>query len=446
MSCIYKKVFTRKILNILKKGNFTEYFYEVFFKLYKVINFNYLSPREVLCVQSIILQMLEKLKSTPINSENKREVEDIVFYFRSLVNNILCKYFFEGEMYYMSSLTTKSNIFSDYEYKNVKYYIEIADAMLLEDKGRYVVITDLCVGNIQAGDIIVKNNSGVSFIEIKKPSKHNDAILDSIINEKPIKLCSEYDKKQYERLKRQKERFDEIEAQISLLPLNIGEYGVTYPLLDENIKTYKRKLLIAIKMARYFVHNIIKVDSIVTIHTINNARINIYEKEILDSVALKRMRRYSCICISNRRIIENTKYFLANIGENTFEYNVCIDMPYAPQPYIYKIPMNIIKKLYYRDLQIFISIDFEALFDKMKQLGYKVYKKKSGDNKLFRYKNSCWYFEKNDTKGFIGNAIVERIVFGLYTSNDYVNAICDYHDRFNIDFLEEVSEQEISMK
>ena len=136
--------------------------YELYFALYETINFKKLTPLQTLDIQIIVFWVLELLKNAKCaTKEDSIELEDIIYYYRNLVNNVLNRYILDLEIYDMGKLTTSSDMYSGYEAKNMYQYISYIYDYYRDEGEKHIVITDLCVGNIQAGDLILKEDGHV---------------------------------------------------------------------------------------------------------------------------------------------------------------------------------------------------------------------------------------------------------------------------------------------
>ena len=227
-------------------------------------------------------------------------------------------------------------------------------------------------------------------------------------------------------MKRQQERFYEITFQLEASPSEIKEYtGKShYPIRFEWLNTYKKTLEDAIRMTKQHIYNEIDVDNVIKVISINNAAINLYDNVSLSYAAIKRIKHITKKCNMSRKAISDARQLLNTNSDSVFCYNDCMDMPYAPQPYCFDLSMNSFKKLLYKDVLVFVSIDFDRLFQKIRNAGFKIYKKRPGNiniNHLLRIKDSYWYMENESEAGYVGDAMVERLVYGLYTSEDYID-------------------------
>lgn len=377
-----------------------------YIRIYNMINQGTLSPESVLFIQKEVFYITEHLRSENIDFLNYSK-EYYTSVFRMLVNNILWMYVIKKDFCNIHSLTNHMEFSDQYSSKNIKLYFKIAQTHLTNNSDDFIIINDLCKGGIGPGDFIIKNKNeeNTEFYEYKEPSKKNCELM------KLLDTCDDYqferetDYKQFERMKRQKELSEKIIDNLNASECLNVLYNISVNLHDDRIivsynldglKTYYDIFLAAIKKKKTY--DIIHID------------------EAIDLIIIDR-KAIGCIHFDFR--IDDPDLI-------HYDYQEVIINPYLPQLYNFiskeKLNGNDMYRIVSGELHILTIVNYELLFQKFREAGYKVYSRKNGEglshkNNLY-YKKRWWIIEKDGIKWPISNTLVYRLTCAFYTSND----------------------------
>ncbi len=107
-------------------------------------------------------------------------------------------------------------------------------------------------------------------------------------------------------------------------------------------------------------------------------------------------------------------------------YNEVLEETFLPQPYAFGIDSKILRNFIAGEIAIFVDINIEAVFSKLRENGYKVYSKKGYTNRTeFIYKNKRWIIEhESGTKIPFSHTFITRMAYAFYSTK----AIIDFID------------------
>lgn len=412
---------------------YIEYYAKLYQKLYDRINSGKLTPLEVINIQEDILNIVETLKSEAKNPllYEIYNYEYLIETFRMLVNNILSIYVIGTDITVIRKLTTSQYGEDNYNVANINYYFEICHNAIKEYHNIYLVVLDLCMGNLQLGDIIYRYGKTFDYLEVKKDTPKNNAMIEALMNNDDNPFTEKHDIQQFERIKKQHKRnlgiINKLES-----PYSITNNGVTLPYNLRHIKKFSNKFNKAVNSAQNQLCKEIKVDSCVSIITADIECIN-YICDDKPLQALQHAQGKYRKPHKNLRVNEELQNWITNVPEDGITkilYNNVLQEAFLPQPYLAGIRGQEISKILTGKIGIYIKIDIEKLFQKLRDEGFAIYPKKGSYSPAeFYYKKKNWIIKKKDDKdeGFpLGLSIIHRIAYAFYTTDDIIYFIKNY--------------------
>ena len=415
----------------------------IYRQLYRKIISCELEPRELIDIQRTIFENVLELQQEEKKCDYFDKADKIIE-FRMLVTMALQLYIIGIDPYSIISLNTDLNYDNDlFNEKEIKRLFDDAEEVLEEEPFSFIVISDLCLGNMQFGDLIVGNEKEIKGIEVKSGEK-NKIICELVLEGKSNPYNKETNKtdwKHFERFKKQWERDQLIQERGNADGyIDPQRAMVVSKYWDRDYDNYEKVFARALKKAENHLFQEIKVDRCISIITINKAAQQ-YDSRILPPPCLYLMLK-DLIHLPLKR---GEKRALDKFCDNDFPgyeiypyYDVLHDHG-AVQPYLWGATDRQMMYVLEYGIEILIKIKIEALFDYLQQQGFKIYHKKLYPQKgismqdFYKFKDKYWFIEHEDygIEGSIvfTNDIIKRISCGMYTSKglaEYLMLLCKH--------------------
>lgn len=402
-----------------KSEAFISKYADKYIDAYEQINKGDLTATEIIEMQHSIFDTVEEIKTLANDSEVKAcvNVEDLIHGWRLLVNNILALYVIGLEPVNMRKLSTNQYGNDNYDAKNIELYFAHARRWIDEHEGSIVIINDLCEGNIEWGDIIIKEGNEISGIEIKSGSKKNIEILQAIDEGiDAFSFDAENDRLQYERLLRQRRKMDEISSKLNVEGLLFQNDGIAFPMLIPWLNNYSKEFCCFCEsVCKHFFQGK-KIDECIKLVSINKS----LEEIVIEGdfqEALQVFSRYG------REETEAYFSFLEEYREENADkgclleiYNEVLRDAFIPQPYSFRCPSSVLRAIITGEVAFITVIDIETLFCKIRGRGYKVYSQRGHKDRTdFLYKNKRVIIENPaGIKIQFSRTFITRIVYAFY--------------------------------
>jgi hypothetical protein len=403
-------------------------------KLYNEIVSKKLNGIKLLIIQIKVYFLIEKISIKNIGFNKSIEVDDSILHkcyennklgirnLRLLINEALSIYICDEHNEVMRCLNISDCENDNYDSKNIREYLVYAFRKTIFKHEAYYIICDLCLGNLQCGDLIYRISNEVNYLELKK-GRINNRIRELIEKKELPDNESASFNKHYRRVLKQIERHSKIDEYLSCpilqgemirLPRVKREEAISYvDILNKLYEGINEKQLLELTK---------KVDNNITLmlckenilFLANNLEevINVTDKAI------------------NQEMLSYIKYFkekMRILADSKYEeiYNNIIEDPYIVRPFQLGINPNLYSKLMFNELVLFIFIDVNGIFQLLRDEGYKVYPKKGTANPLyFRMNNKNYIIEKDGKQIYFTLGVFERLITEMLTTEglvDYIN-------------------------
>lgn len=251
-------------------------------QLYRSIRSGDLKPEEVLDTQRYILYAIIELRSE--EGCEYFSVEDTVIMFRMLVTMMLQIYVIGVDPFNLVALNADLDYDNDiYNQQEITKLLDYAEQYLKKHRRTYIVVSDLCLGNLQFGDLLINNKGTFRGIEVKS-GKKNRKITKLVYKGKKNpydKATNKTDWKHFERAKKQWERSKIISQQLQSKYYFNGDKGiVVYPYWADEYDSYGEILSNIIKDSHKQLYREVIIDENISIISINRAAYKAYKKEL----------------------------------------------------------------------------------------------------------------------------------------------------------------------
>ena len=402
-----------KLINrFLEKYNhllFCKFYLYLYFRIYNYIHLKKRKPNILYQIQKLINELVNainkkiKLIKKNRNYNYKVKYDDYLFLkklFYSLVDDMIVEYVCNNECSLFSQLSINHDFNTVYDYENIKKYLKKIKKDLLNEKGNYYFICDLCSINLDCGDIIFCNGREVNYIELKKISDNVKKRLYKINYSKDLDGFDLNDKEQYLRIKKQIDNHRIIDNKFNNPEILGNRFSDNLIKPKKFIKSIKSD----IKLIKHKLYVETKCDDCIEYCIINNKKCP-HGKEQYDE-------------LSNLY-----KKYKIN-GENIFEYDEFIFDSIISRPYLNAWTKNEIRKIIKNEISIYIKINISELIKKLNFI-IPVFKEKQKndcktDYNLMHYRGKNYYVLVNGERIYIGTMFVYRIAALFYTSDDTI--------------------------
>lgn len=398
---------TNKEINVKINKQFKQYLVNYWF-----IHDKYRNPKELFDLQCSINDIINEFNIILLdykkNNEFKKTKKDRIYVLtvknlefiisinKLLVDDIIIKYICEGECSLFSQLIDGLNESNSdntsYDYDNILTYLNIAKSRYLKDDV-YVVVCDLSSKSLKCGDILTYSNYKLDFVELKAESVKNTELLELVVNKGNLSNLNKYDRRQAERLLKQKLKHDHLDKYYNA-PM-YDPQTLRFFELNTFAETYLNQLKEDINKLNSinFIEN--KVDNCISYLVVN------YNKETSDELLKTKLNQYK------------------PNGLNVYTYDEFIDDPVIARPYELNWGKRIYKKLLTKRVVIYIKIDLKQLFLELKNYipSLKIRKADVHDyneNPLCIIGDRMIYFDTKKGPFYIGKMYVLRSVARLY--------------------------------
>ena len=141
-------------------------------QIYRRIVSRELSPEELLGVQREVFQIIIDLRKKEENCVFF-DVNNMVRMFRMLINTSLQVYILGPDPYNMVVLNEDQKYDNDlFNEKEIASLLNNAEEYLRTHKKVHLIISDLCLGNLQFGDFITNEHGRINGVEVKRGRKN----------------------------------------------------------------------------------------------------------------------------------------------------------------------------------------------------------------------------------------------------------------------------------
>jgi len=409
-------------------------------RLLKRILSGKLSPTQLVNVQETIVEVIQAVNNDDFECEyfDKKLVSHM---YRMLVNLALQIYVIGLEPYRMTTLTISNYHWDLYNPHEVTRMIDVSRQLLNDNPNQFIVIADLCLGNIQYGDLLIKRDGEIIGAEVKEGEK-NQFIMDLVIRDEDNPFSEDKDVKHFERVKRQWIRGEKIKERLSAgMDFDGDAEGIYYgiPYFIDGIADYSDRFKEALMGAYEHYYKEIRIDDAISIITVNDAAYRSSQHEMAPPCLHKLFKQARMRCCKSESYIEDIAALFnqeeSDEGELLFLYNEVMFIPGMIQPCFWGATEDMMINLLFKSIQIYIIIRIEVLFDYLRNHGLKVYPKKWRGRKVgFRYKNKYWAIEERGEDNTTSIPVLfsvdhlYRMAYGLYTSEgikDYLKNSID---------------------
>ena len=399
---------------------------KLYMQLYKKIVSGKLSPTQLLNVQEKIYHAVLSVRryDGSCNYYDKLKEE---YKFRTLVIIALQIYAIGPDPYELRSLTTsdsRNDLFND---KEIAGLLRVAKSIVRKKSKCHIIVSDLCIGNLQLGDLIVSEGNKVVSYEVKTGEK-NIEIVNKVRSCKENPYTSPIDREHFNRVKKQRDR-----RQLIINRFQTGYFtehsndGTHFyiPYWIEGIDEYSETFKKALKEARHNIYKKTTVDDQISIITINRAAY-LEEQGLVSPQCISNINRGAeLLCKYDSIQASHLEQFDSKhkneIDNTVFYYNDVLRNTDAPQPYLWGIDGKTVSALYEDTLQVFTEIKIDYLFNYLRENGFKVYERRRINEKnAFVKDNKNWVVENTSISTYCPLIVTEdyirRIRYGMYTS------------------------------
>lgn len=415
-------------------------------QLYKKITSCELEPRELIDVQRTIFETVLELQQEEMKCDYF-DKEDKIIEFRMLVTVALQIYVVGADPYNIISLNTDLKYDNDlFNIIEIERLFQDAIEVLEEAPSSFIIISDLCLGNMQFGDLIVGDEREIKGIEVKSGEKNKiigELVLEG--NNNPYnKESNKTDWNHFERFKRQWMRLQLIQERVNADGYIDSQKAIVVSRYwDRNYDNYEKVFVRAMQEAEKHLFHEIIVDNCISIITINKAAQQSASKHLAPPCLYLMLKDLIRMPLKRGEKRAFNKFNASNFPDcEIFPYYAVLHDYGAVQPYLWGVTDKQMVFLIEYGIEIMIKINLESLFDYLHQQGFKIYPMKLYPQKgmpvsyLYKYKNKYWSIEHEDY-GFEGATAftidtIKRISCGMYTSKglaDYLRSLCENVER-----------------
>ena len=390
-------------------------------QLYSVIQQEELQPGDLIDIQRIVFETIIELQSE--EGCEYFDIEGTIVLFRMLVIMMLQKYVIGIDPYYLVALNYDMEYENDlFNQQEIDKLLDYADKLLIENKNMFIIISDLCLGNLQFGDLLINDKGTVKAFEVKFGEK-NLKISEQVYRGKDNPYDREKSKtdwKHFERAKKQRERYAIISQRLnSKFYIDVEKRIGIYQYGMDEFDSYKEIFITAIKESREHLYREVIVDDNISIITINRAAFKTCHNELAPPCIFLMYKDLLHCSIEDNEISMVKKFYSSRINDyELYSYNSVIFDYSAPQPYIWGVTDVSMTDLFDHGVEVFIRIKLEGLFDYLRNQGLKIYPKKRMPSPfLLIHNNKNWMidYDGHGPLAFTHDTL-KRIFCGFYTS------------------------------